>query len=103
MPVDEERSGYVPNVVYSCGAMLHNRMLILPYALSDTSTTMARIDLDELLDRSRCHEGFPNPGCKSDGFPACPTTRAAPVSRKQYAIRWANESGRSSVCASRVS
>ena len=50
VPVDQERSGYVPNVVYSCGALLHNRMLILPYALSDTSTTVARIDLDELLE-----------------------------------------------------
>ena len=50
VPVDQERSGYVPNVVYSCGALLHNRMLIVPYALSDTSTTAARIDLDELLD-----------------------------------------------------
>jgi predicted GH43/DUF377 family glycosyl hydrolase len=50
VPVDQERSGYVPNVVYSCGALLHNRMLILPYALSDTSTTAARIDLDELLE-----------------------------------------------------
>jgi predicted GH43/DUF377 family glycosyl hydrolase len=50
VPVDQERSGYVPNVVYSCGALLHNRKLILPYALSDTSTTAARIDLDELLE-----------------------------------------------------
>jgi predicted GH43/DUF377 family glycosyl hydrolase len=50
VPVDQERSGYVPNVVYSCGALLHNRKLIIPYALSDTSTTAARIDLDELLE-----------------------------------------------------
>jgi predicted GH43/DUF377 family glycosyl hydrolase len=50
VPVDQERSGYVPNVVYSCGALLHNRMLILPYAFSDTSTTVARIDVDELLE-----------------------------------------------------
>jgi predicted GH43/DUF377 family glycosyl hydrolase len=50
VPVDQERSGYVPNVVYSCGALLHNRTLILPYALSDTSTTVARIDVDELLE-----------------------------------------------------
>jgi predicted GH43/DUF377 family glycosyl hydrolase len=49
MPSDEERAGYVPNVVYSCGAMLHNRKLIVPYALSDLATTVARIDLDELL------------------------------------------------------
>ena len=49
VPSDDERTGYVPNVVYSCGAMLHNGMLIVPYALSDLSTSMARIDLDELL------------------------------------------------------
>ena len=50
VPVDQVRSGYVPNVVYSCGALLHNRTLILPYALSDTSTTVALIDVDELLE-----------------------------------------------------
>ena len=39
MPNDEERSsGYVPNVVYSCGAMIHNRKLIVPYAISDLTT-----------------------------------------------------------------
>jgi predicted GH43/DUF377 family glycosyl hydrolase len=46
---DEERSGYVPNVVYTCGALIHNGMLILPYAMSDSSTSVARVDLDELL------------------------------------------------------
>ncbi len=46
---DEERSGYVPNVVYTCGALIHNGMLILPYAVSDSSTSVARIDLGELL------------------------------------------------------
>jgi predicted GH43/DUF377 family glycosyl hydrolase len=46
---DEERSGYVPNVVYSCGAMIHNRMLIIPYAVSDSSTRVARVDLEALL------------------------------------------------------
>jgi predicted GH43/DUF377 family glycosyl hydrolase len=49
VPSDEERTGYVPNVVYSCGAILHKRSLIIPYALSDLSTSMARIDLDDLL------------------------------------------------------
>ena len=44
---EEERWGYVPNVVYSCGAMVHNRKLILPYAMSDLSTRVARIELDE--------------------------------------------------------
>lgn len=49
-PRDEGREGYVPNVVYSCGAMVHAGRLILPYALSDTSSTIATIDLAELLD-----------------------------------------------------
>ncbi len=49
VPNDEERSGYVPNVVYSCGAMVHNGMLMVPYAMSDLATSMARIDLADLL------------------------------------------------------
>jgi predicted GH43/DUF377 family glycosyl hydrolase len=49
VPTDEERTGYVPNVVYSCGALLHKRMLIIPYALSDLWTSVARVDLDDLL------------------------------------------------------
>ena len=49
VPTDEERWGYVPNVVYSCGALLHNRMLIIPFSLSDLKTSVARIDLDDLL------------------------------------------------------
>jgi predicted GH43/DUF377 family glycosyl hydrolase len=48
-PRDEEREGYVPNVVYSCGAMVHQDRLILPYALSDTSSTIGTVDLKELL------------------------------------------------------
>jgi predicted GH43/DUF377 family glycosyl hydrolase len=50
MPCDEERGGYVPNVVYSCGAMVHNGILIVPYAMSDVSTSVARIDLSTLID-----------------------------------------------------
>jgi predicted GH43/DUF377 family glycosyl hydrolase len=49
MANEEERSGDVPNVVYSCGAMLHNGMLIVPYAVSDSSTRVARVDLEALL------------------------------------------------------
>ena len=49
MPAGAERAGYVPNVVYSCGAMIHGRMLIVPYAMSDTITGFARVELDELL------------------------------------------------------
>jgi predicted GH43/DUF377 family glycosyl hydrolase len=49
MPVGRERAGYVPNVVYTCGAMLHGRMLIVPYAASDRVTSFAQVDLDGLL------------------------------------------------------
>ncbi len=49
-PAEEERSGYVPNVVYSCGAMLHGRTLVLPYGCSDARTRIAVVDLDGLLD-----------------------------------------------------
>ena len=49
-PNEEEREGYVPNVVYTCGAIIHNGSLIIPYAMSDYATTYATVDLKELLD-----------------------------------------------------
>lgn len=48
-PNEEEREGYVPNVVYSCGALIHNNELIMPYAMSDSSCGFAKIPIDELL------------------------------------------------------
>jgi predicted GH43/DUF377 family glycosyl hydrolase len=48
-PDEEEREGYVPNVVYSCGGQVHNGILILPYAMSDSASSFATIRLDELL------------------------------------------------------
>lgn len=48
-PNAEESLGYVPNVLYTCGAMVHKRKLILPYAMSDVVTTFATIELDDLL------------------------------------------------------
>ena len=48
-PNDEEREGYVPNVVYSCGAMIHNNELIIPYAMADYASTFATVSLDELF------------------------------------------------------
>ena len=48
-PNDHEREGYVPNVVYSCGSIIHNNQLILPYAMSDYASTYATIAIDELL------------------------------------------------------
>lgn len=51
MPNHIEREGYVPNVLYSCGALLHGDELILPYAMSDISTGFATIPLDQLLEK----------------------------------------------------
>ncbi len=48
-PEATEREGYVPNVVYSCGAMVHGRELILPYGLSDAAIGVAVISLPDLL------------------------------------------------------
>jgi len=48
-PEGNEREGYVPNVVYSCGSLVHNGQLILPYGLSDTASSIVRIELGELL------------------------------------------------------
>ena len=47
--VGSEREGYVPNVVYTCGALVHRGQLILPYGLSDTATTIVNIELSALL------------------------------------------------------
>jgi predicted GH43/DUF377 family glycosyl hydrolase len=49
-PNENERVGYVPNVVYTCGAMLHNGCLIIPYGLSDHATGFATVDVQEVLD-----------------------------------------------------
>jgi len=48
-PNESEREGYVPNVVYTCGALLHGRELIIPYAMSDSATSFATVSLDALL------------------------------------------------------
>jgi len=50
-PTEEEREGYVPNVVYSCGAMIHRNQLYIPYGFSDKFTGVATVHLPELLDR----------------------------------------------------
>lgn len=49
-PNADEREGYVPNVVYSCGQIIHNGHLIIPYAMSDYASTYASVELKELLD-----------------------------------------------------
>ena len=49
-PTECERDGYVPNVVYTCGAMEHNGRLIIPYAASDQFTSFGSVEIDTLLD-----------------------------------------------------
>ncbi|MBI5503772.1 MAG: glycosidase, partial [Deltaproteobacteria bacterium] len=48
-PESNEREGYVPNVVYSCGSLVHRGQLVLPFAISDRISTIASVSLDELL------------------------------------------------------
>lgn len=48
-PTATDRYGYVPNVVYSCGALVHGRTLLLPYAIADNVTTFATVQLDALI------------------------------------------------------
>ena len=48
-PNQNEREGYVPNVVYTCGALLHNGELMIPYGLADYATSFATVALDEVL------------------------------------------------------
>jgi predicted GH43/DUF377 family glycosyl hydrolase len=48
-PEPSEREGYVPNVVYTCGAMAHNDQIILPYAVSDTFSNFATIKISALM------------------------------------------------------
>lgn len=49
-PSADERSGYVPNVVYTCGAMRHGRTLVVPYGCADSVTRIALVDVDALLE-----------------------------------------------------
>jgi len=48
-PTREERKGYVPNVVYTCGALVHGADLIIPYAYGDHATSFATVPLQEVL------------------------------------------------------
>jgi predicted GH43/DUF377 family glycosyl hydrolase len=51
IPNPDEREGYVPNVVYSCGSIINNGQLVIPYGLSDYSSSFATVDLRMLLDK----------------------------------------------------
>jgi len=50
-PSPEERSGYVPNVVYGCGAIVHDRTLLLPFGIADNFASFASCGVDALLAR----------------------------------------------------
>ena len=49
-PDENERAGYVPNVVYSCGAVIHGGRLIIPYAMSDYASTFATVPVADVLN-----------------------------------------------------
>ena len=49
-PDENEREGYVPNVVYTCGALLHGEQLIVPYGFSDAGVAVAQVPLSPLLE-----------------------------------------------------
>jgi predicted GH43/DUF377 family glycosyl hydrolase len=59
-PNETEREGYVPNVIYSCGSIIHNDELVLPYAMSDHSSSYATIKVRELLDELKNSKGENN-------------------------------------------
>jgi predicted GH43/DUF377 family glycosyl hydrolase len=52
-PHEKEREGYVPNVVYTCGAIIHNNELVIPYAMSDINSGIATVGVNELLNSMR--------------------------------------------------
>ena len=52
-PHEKEREGYVPNVVYSCGAIIHGNELVIPYAMSDINSGIATVSVNELLNSMR--------------------------------------------------
>jgi predicted GH43/DUF377 family glycosyl hydrolase len=49
-PTRDEQDGYVPNVVYSCGALIHGGNLVIPYGIGDSAIGVATVRVDELLD-----------------------------------------------------
>jgi predicted GH43/DUF377 family glycosyl hydrolase len=53
VPDESERDGYVPNVVYTCGAMVHGEYLVLPYSYADLGTRLAIVNLPDLMNRLR--------------------------------------------------
>ena len=61
-PLEEEREGYVPNVVYTCGAIIHNNELVIPYAMSDIMSGIATVEVNDLIKH------FVSTGNSSEGM-----------------------------------
>lgn len=62
-PNETEREGYVPNVIYSCGGVVHNGDLIIPYAMSDYASTFATVSLEKMLGKMQpCNDRRSVPG-----------------------------------------
>ncbi len=57
VPNEDERSGYVPNVVYTCGSYIHHGELIIPYAKSDYESSFVSMNLDCLLEELLFNNG----------------------------------------------
>ncbi len=55
-PDEHERDGYVPNVVYTCGSMIHEDELIIPYAIADQRCGVASVSVQELLARFKASQ-----------------------------------------------
>jgi predicted GH43/DUF377 family glycosyl hydrolase len=55
-PDEHERDGYVPNVVYTCGFMIHEDTLIVPYGIADQRCRIATVSIPELLSRLKAHQ-----------------------------------------------
>jgi len=53
IPHEEEREGYVPNVVYTCGALIHKNELVIPYAMSDIMSGIATVEVRDLINCMR--------------------------------------------------
>jgi CheY-like chemotaxis protein len=63
---EDEREGNVPNVIYACGSLIHNGEIVLPYAMSDESSTYATIPLESLLAKLIPQKDRPKAEARSD-------------------------------------
>jgi predicted GH43/DUF377 family glycosyl hydrolase len=80
---EEEREGYVPNVVYSCGALVHGQGLVMPYGFSDSAIGFAQVDIAELLNALTASAGVPW-GVTTDGKLSNPDSLVVTVTKEQF-------------------